>query len=299
MRNWGYEFEMGYNQQWGDFRLNAAGNLSIIRNRVTNLATETATIFAGQNADFGGFDITRTIAGEPIQSFFGWRVGGIIQSQAELEQLNSRDGNPNNPYQAGAAPGDIWFVDTDGDGVITPNDRVNLGSFLPDFTYGLNISAAWKNFDLTMFIQGVHGGKIYNGTSVLTQGMLRLFNSGVEVLDAWTPTNTNTNIPRAVDGDPNRNTRTSDRFLEDASFLRIKNLSLGYSLPSNTLSSVTKNTVQRARIYVSTLNLLTFTKYTGYDPEVGSRNNNNLTNGIDFGQFPQARTIMMGVQLGF
>lgn len=299
IRNWGYEFQAGYNQTFGDLKINASGNLSIFRNEVTALATANSALFAGSNADFGGFDITRTVVGLPIQSFFGWRVGGIIQNQEELTRLNSLDGNAATAYQPGAAPGDIRFEDINGDGVVNADDRVDLGSFLPKFTYGFNLGATWKGFDFTMFIQGVQGNKVYNGTKVLEQGMLRLFNSGTAVLNAWTPQNTNTDVPRAVDGDPNRNSRTSDRFIEDGSFLRIKNLSIGYNLPTSFLSSLTKNTVQTARVYFATQNLLTITRYTGYDPEIGSRFGNNLTNGIDYGQFPAARTLMLGLQVGF
>jgi hypothetical protein len=146
-----------------------------------------------------------------------------------------------------------------------------------------------------MFIQGVSGNKVYNGTKVITEGMQRLFNSGVGVMDAWTPGNTDTDIPRAVNGDPNGNARASDRFLEDGSYLRIKNLSIGYTLPA----SIFGGAVKKFRVYVSSQNLLTLTKYTGYDPEVGSRNYNTLTNGVDYGQFPQARTFLGGVQIGF
>jgi hypothetical protein len=179
---------------------------------------------------------------------------------------------------------------------------VNLGSFLPKFTYGLNLSANYRGFDLSLFFQGVQGNKIYNGVKVLEQGMLRLFNAGTDVLRAWTPTNTNTDVPRAVDGDPNGNTRTSDRFIEDGSYLRLKNLSIGYTVPAAALQSFSRGTLSRVRIYVASTNLLTFTKYTGYDPEVGSRTSNTnptLTNGIDYGQFPQARSFMVGLQLGF
>jgi TonB-dependent starch-binding outer membrane protein SusC len=191
-------------------------------------------------------------------------------------------------------PGDIRFK---------PGGPKDLGSFLPKFTYGLNLSATWKGFDVTMFIQGVSGNKIYNGTRVITEGMQRLFNSGTAVSNAWTPTNTNTDIPRAVNGDPNANARPSDRFLEDGSYLRIKNLSIGYTLPPSFLS-FTNGTVKRFRIYVTSQNLLTVTKYSGYDPEVGNRNiangaNNFLTQGIDYGQFPQAKTLLGGVQVGF
>lgn len=135
--------------------------------------------------------------------------------------------------------------------------------------------------------------------------MQRLFNSGTEVLNAWTPTHTNTNVPRAVSGDPNSNARPSDRFLEDGSYLRIKNLNIGYTLPASLLS-LTNGAIKKFRIYVTAQNLLTVTKYKGYDPEVGNRNINNTTDpnrflvqGIDYGQFPQPRTFIGGVQIGF
>ena len=172
------------------------------------------------------------------------------------------------------APGDLKFRDLNKDGIIDANDRTYLGSYLPKVSYGFNISADYKGFDLGVFFQGVQGNKIYNDTRVITEGMIRFFNAGTQVLNAWTPTNTNTNIPRAIPGDPNGNARTSTRFLENGSYLRLKNLSLGYNVSSAKLSSWTKGTVSSFRIYVSGQNLLTFTKYTGYDPEVGSRAGN-------------------------
>ncbi len=290
MENKGLEFVLGYNNKFGDLTFNASGNISFINNKVLSLATETSSLFSGGNSDFGGFDVTRTVVGEPIQHFFGWRTAGIFQSQAEIDAA---------PRQSNAKPGDIRFVDLNGDRVIDAADREKLGSFLPKFTYGANFSFNYKGFDLTLFLQGVSGNQIYNGTKVIGQGMLRLFNSQTDVLNAWTPSNTNTNVPRAVNGDPNQNSRTSDRFLESGSYLRVKNLVIGYAVPSSALSSFAKGTLQSARIYFSAQNLLTITKYSGYDPEIGSRFNNTLSNGIDYGQFPQARTIMIGVQLGF
>jgi len=128
-----------------------------------------------------------------------------------------------------------------------------------------------------------------------------LFNSSTDVLRAWTPSNTNTDIPRAVSGDPNNNARTSNRFLESGSYLRLKNISIGYSIPQEMLQNLTKNSLTKLRVYASATNLLTFTKYTGYDPEVGIRQGqaSNLIQGIDYGQYPQARTFIVGIQLGF
>ncbi|TDB67551.1 SusC/RagA family TonB-linked outer membrane protein [Arundinibacter roseus] len=300
MKNYGFELSAGYTQSGRDFNWNLTGNFDLTRNLVQSLATPSANINAGANGDFGGFEITRTQAGQPIQSFFGWVVDGIFQSEEEIRSANAADGDPDSFYQNDqTAPGDIRFRDLNGDGRIDANDRTFLGSYIPKFSYGLNWSGSYKNFDFTMFFQGVYGNKVYNGTKVIGQGMLRLFNATTDVLNAWTPQNTNTDVPRAVSGDPNQNSRTSDRFLEDGSYLRLKNLSIGYTIPADKIGKLSGNILTKARIYVSSQNLLTFTKYTGYDPEVSSKYGNLLTNGIDYGQYPQARTLMVGVNLGF
>ena len=299
MKNWGYEFQLGYNYNKGAFRGNVSANVGITRNRVLSLATPTASIYAGQDADYGGYDITKTEVGQPVQSFYGYVVDGIFQNQAAIDAANALDGNDKTRYQDNAAPGDIKFKDLNGDGKIDANDRTYLGSYIPKFNYGVNFSGSFKNFDFTLYIQGVQGNKIYNGTKVVTQGQLRLFNAGPAVLNAWTPTNTNTDVPRSISGDPNNNSRTSDRFIEDGSYMRIKNLTIGYSIPVKTLGSLTSGVVSKVRVYVSSQNLLTLTKYTGYDPEIGSRNGTLLRNGIDYANFPQARTILAGLQLTF
>jgi TonB-dependent starch-binding outer membrane protein SusC len=299
MENKGFELSAGYNHRSTNFNWNLTGTFDMVRNNVLSLATPNATINSGANADFGGFDITRTEAGQPIQSFFGWQVAGIFQNAAEVAAANAL-GNDNAPYQnANTAPGDIRFKDLNNDGKIDGNDRTYLGSYIPKFSYGLNWSGTYKNFDFALYFQGVQGNKVYNGTKVIGQGMLRLFNSTTDVLNAWTPQNTNTDVPRAVSGDPNQNTRTSDRFIEDGSYLRLKNLSIGYTVSSESLKRISNNVVSRLRVYVSSQNLLTFTKYSGYDPEVASKFYNLLNNGIDYGQYPQARTVLFGVNLGF
>ncbi|GAB3996986.1 TonB-dependent receptor [Spirosoma daeguense] len=307
MKNWGYEFQVGYNQNQGNFRWNVSGNLDITRNRILSLATPSATIYSGLNQDFGGFDITKTEAGQPIQSFYGWQVDGIFQSVDQVysspRQNPAATRDAHDPTKNTSA-GDIRFKDLNGDGVINANDRTYLGSFIPKFSYGLNFGGNYKNFDLTLYLQGVQGNKIYNGTKVIEQGMLRLFNAGTDVLNAWTPTNTNTNVPRAVNGDPNNNSRTSDRFIEDGSYMRLKNLSIGYTVPTELLNRISKNTLSKLRVYVSATNLLTFTKYTGLDPEIGVNGSSGntstlLTNGIDYGQYPQPRTMQVGLNFGF
>ena len=299
MRNNGFELSLGYSHSSENFNWNLTGMLDVTRNKVLSLATPTATINSGSNADFGGTDITRTEAGHPIQSFYGFVVDGIFQSAEEVKAANALAGAGKFYQNEKTSPGDIRFKDLNGDGVINGADRTYLGSYIPKFSYGLNWGGNYKGFDFTLFFQGVQGNKVYNGTKVIGQGMLRLFNASTDVLDAWTPQNTDTNVPRAVSGDPNNNSRTSDRFLEDGSYLRLKNLSIGYTIPADKIGKLTGNVLTKARIYVSSQNLLTFTKYTGYDPEVSAKYGNLLTNGIDYGQYPQARTLMVGVNLGF
>ncbi len=302
MRNKGFELSAGYTQTGRDFNWNLTGMLDVTRNEVLSLATPNANVNAGSNADFGGTDITRTEAGHPIQSFYGFIVDGIFQSAEEVRAANAAaaaSGKGDFYQNQATAAGDIRFKDLNGDGVVNADDRDYLGSYIPKFSYGLNFNGSYKNFDFTLFFQGVQGNKVYNGTKVIGQGMLRLFNASTDVLNAWTPQNTDTDVPRAVSGDPNNNSRTSDRFLEDGSYLRLKNLSIGYTIPADKIGKLTGNVLSKARVYVSSQNLLTFTKYTGFDPEVSTRNGGLLTNGIDYGQYPQARTLMVGVNLGF
>ncbi len=300
MDNWGIDVTGSYYSPPGtDFQWNVSANFGLFRNEVVALSTDTGSIFGGSNADAGGTDITRTSPGDPIQSFYGWRVEGIFQSQSQIEEYNALDGDPTTLYQDNAAPGDLIFKDLDNSGSITADDREVLGSFIPDFSYGLNFDANYKNFFMNMYWYGNQGNDVYNATKVYTQGGLRLFNHGIAALDAWTPTNTDTTIPRMVSGDPNQNTRTSDRFVEDASFLRLQNLKLGYEFSRDWLENNLDNALNNLSFFVSGNNLLTFTKYEGYDPEIGARNNNLNVQGIDYGQYPRPLTILLGVQVGF
>ena len=315
MKNYGMEFQIGYRIESGKLKSNLSANLSIVKNEVLNLSNATATIDAGFNQDYGAYDMTRTVVGQPIQSFFGWQTDGIFQSAAEVAAGPKQVTGTNSTNST--SPGDIRFKDLSGpngtpDGKIDSYDRTFLGSYMPKFTYGFNYSGTYDRFDFSVFLQGVYGNKIYNGTKVLTEGMLRLFNAGTAVLDAWTPTNTNTAIPRAISGDPNQNARTSDRFIENGSYLRLKTLSVGYTIP---LTTATKGNLNNIRIYVSGQNLFTITKYTGYDPEVGAytplvngvpstpgtsgSNSGKLNNGIDYGLMPSSRTFLGGIQINF
>jgi len=293
MTNNGFELQVGYNKRTGDFKWNASANISFVTNKVTRLAASVPNIEAGDDADLSeGYKVTNTAVGHPIQSFFGWQTEGIFQNDADVQK---------HAKQPGAGPGDIKFRDINGDDTITNDDRVFLGSFIPKFTYAFNLGANYKGFDASVFFQGVQGNKIFNATRTISEGMVRFFNSSTRVLDAWTPNHTNTDVPRAISSDPNHNARPSNRFLEDGSYLRLKNVMLGYTVPDKWLQTTAKGVIRGIRIYVSAQNVLTFTKYTGFDPEVGNRtiNTSSLTNGIDAAVYPQPKAYQVGIQANF
>jgi TonB-linked SusC/RagA family outer membrane protein len=294
MTNNGFELQAGYNKRTGDLKWNVSANITFISNNVTRLASSVPNIEAGSDNDLSeGYNVTNTAVGHPIQSFFGWQTEGIFQDSSDLKK---------HAKQAKAAgPGDIKFKDVNHDDTITNDDRVFLGSFIPKFTYAFNLGANWKGFDASVFFQGVQGNKIYNATRTISEGMVRFFNSSTKVLDAWRTDHTNTNVPRAISSDPNQNARPSNRFLEDGSYLRLKNVMIGYTVSDKWLQTAAKGAIRGFRIYVSAQNILTFTKYTGYDPEVGNRtiNTSSLTNGIDAAVYPQPKAYQVGIQANF
>lgn len=283
--NRGVELALGYRKLTGDFNFSVDGNIGFVKNELLSLGTGN-TIFG---PEFQGDPLTFTEAGRPIGYFYGWKADGLFQQGQESSQ------------QINASPGDIRFVDENGDGTIDANDRTYLGHYLPKFTYGLSLSANYRNFDFSMFLQGVQGNEVFNLLRFHTEGMTRLFNSSEVVLDRWTPQNTNTDVPRAINGDPNRNARASSRWIEDGSYARIKNMSIGYTLPAASLMRISNGSISNVRVYVSAQNLLTITNYTGYDPEIAAREgiDTTLGLGIDYGQYPAARTFIGGLQISF
>ena len=303
--NKGFELTAGYYQSSGDFQWSLGGNISFINNELTSLGSGNS--LTGSEFIFTGNPTTFTQEGEPIAFFYGWVVDGIFQTQAEVDAVNNLSPEGTFYQDDETAPGDIRFKDINGDGVITPADRTNIGHFLPDFSYGINATANYKNFDLSLFIQGVSGNEILNTNRYHSEGMTRLFNAGTAVLDRWTTPGQDTDVPRAIVGDPNGNSRISTRFIEDGSYLRLKNVSLGYSLPSTLLDNFGNGFVKNVRFYVTSQNLITVTDYSGYDPEIGVRpdlgnqggQTQTLNSGVDFGQYPQPRTVVGGIQIGF
>lgn len=262
-------------------------NISFNRNKIVSLGSDVAPFAAG----FASW----VTAGEPIGAFRGFKVVDLIRTQEQLNNLNA--GSPSGVYQSTATRvGDIQFEDITGDGRVTSDDQKILGNAQPDFIGGWTNTLRFKGFDLTAFFQFVSGNKIYNNTRAFSAGMNGIFGSTDEVLKRWTPNNQNTNVPRAINGDAPNNRRVSDRWLEDGSFVRLKNVVFGYTLPT---SLTTKMKISSLRVYFSGQNLLTWTNYSGLDPEVNTFSGSNIALGTDFLTFPQARVYTFGVNIGF
>ena len=289
--NKGFEAALSYNNTVNDFTYQLTGTFSTIRNEVDNLGTGSQQIFGGQPTHHGS-SATVTQAGLPVGAFYLIKTDGIFNSQEEVD-AHSQNGKL---IQPNAKPGDIRFVDYNNDGQIDQNDRQYLGSPTPNFTYGFGGNIKWKGFDLNLFFQGTQGNKIYNGLRQDLESMNLNFNYSTATLNAWTPQN-HTDFPRAVINDPNLNSQTSDRFLENGSYLRFRTLQFGYTLPATALQAAK---ISSCRLYLSFDNLFTVTDYQGYNPDLG-RTGSVLDRGVDFGHaaYPLARTSMLGVQLSF
>lgn len=289
--NRGVELEANYKFSKNDWRFDFGGAFSVLKNKVISLANENQALL-GTGLRFGTDHIpTQTKVGKEIGAFYLYEAQGLFQSDAEAANYKNAAGERLQPE---AKAGDVKFRDTNGDGVIDENDKTYQGSGFAKYEYSLNMSVNYKNFDLSLFWQGVGGNKIYNGNRFELEGMEAGRNFLSTTLNAWTPQNTNTDMPRAVLGDPNGNARESTRFLENGAYLRLKLVQLGYTLPAKLLQKMKFN---RLRVYVSAQNLFTITKYTGLDPEVG--NFTALDTGVDRMLYPQNKRILAGLQLTF
>ncbi len=289
LRNRGFELGLNYSDHAGKLDYSIFGTLSAVRNKVIALGTGSQQIFGGQPTHHGA-STTVTQAGGPISAFYLVKTAGIFNSQEEINAYNKGGAL----IQPNAAPGDIKFVDANGDGQISDADRVYCGSPFPNFEYGFGASASWHKMDINLFFQGSSGNKIYNGLRQDLESMSLEFNYSTATLQAWTPQK-HTDIPRAVINDPNFNDRTSSRFLESGSYLRMKTLQIGYTFPASLLKQLRLSSL---RAYLSADNLFTITKYSGYNPDIG-RTGSILDRGVDFGHiaYPLARTFSAGVQL--
>lgn len=287
MKNTGIEVELGYQKRIGDLNISLNANFSYLKNEVTHVAADTN--FLAGSAGFQSMgNVTRIQVGQSFNSFFGYKRLGVFQNEQDILNHKNKSGQP---IQPNARPGDFIWADLNGDGVITSDDgdRTFLGSNIPKYTFGFTMNLEYKGFDLMMFAQGVAGNKIFQGLRRLD---ILTSNFPAKALSRWTGEGTSNDYPRLTSTDPNNNFNwMSDFYLEKGDYLRLKVLQLGYTVPAKLL---TKTGISRLRLYVTAENLFTLTGYSGYDPEVGGG-----VFGIDKGQYPQARSIMGGLQLQF
>jgi TonB-linked SusC/RagA family outer membrane protein len=283
--NKGWEFTLNYRNNDHALHYSFGGNISFINSEVTGLGQGGEPVYSGY-VQSANANAAKTDVGHPLASFFGYVTDGIFQSQEEVESA---------PFQnSGTAPGDIRFKDLNGDGIIDVNDQTYIGNPTPDFAYGATGELEWKGFELNLFIQGTSGNDIYNNT---VRYDFNYGNRPSSVLDRWTGPGTSNSEPRVNLSDANQNARISDRFVVDGSYLRLKTLQIGYNFPAAWLKRMH---MDKFKVYFTGQNLLTFTKYEGYDPEIGNINrDNSLELGIDRGFYPQARTLMGGISLTF
>ncbi|MDD4968996.1 MAG: TonB-dependent receptor [Paludibacter sp.] len=313
VRNSGFELLLNWRDKiTKNLNFSVGGNLATVKNKFTKMGASSPLVYE----NFNGETLTRSIEGYPLYSFYGYTSDGIYQNQSEIDNNVVRDASGKvGLYQYGAdgkpfhdangnlvadpngkqvqitipgimAPGDIRYKDLNGDGLITDKDKKILGSSFPTFTYGFNASLDYKGFDISLFFQGVSGNMIYNCNRVILEGQVaKATNLSTAMADSWSVTNPSTTMPRPFGNTANY--WASDRFLEDGSYLRLKNAQIGYNLPKKILAPAK---IESCRLYVSGTNLLTFTKYTGYDPEASY-------SGVDRGNYPQAVTILFGVKM--
>ncbi len=276
VRNYGLEVTASYRKREGAFQYEVSANAHTLKNVVLELGGSNNPIYGAAS---------KTEVGRSVGELYGYQTEGIFQTVDDIK---------NHAAQTNAAPGDIKFRDTDGNGVINSLDRVYMGSAIPKLYFGANFNASYRNFDLSFFVQGNTGNKVYNGVYRDLMGM-QYSNSSVDALKFWTPTNTNTTVPRPVIGDPNANNRDSDRYVESGSYVRLQNAQLGYTVPASALAKL--KGISRIRAYVSGQNVFLITKYRGLDPDFVS--DGLFSRGYDYGSYPNPRSILVGLQLGF
>lgn len=290
MQNSGIEFSAEYTGKIApDFNINAGFHFATIKNKVLDLLLKGQKIYSGGFKP-GNFELTEV--GRPVASFYGYVADGIFQTPQEVASHAKQE--------TGTAPGDIRFKDLNGDGVIDQNDQTFLGSPIPNFTYGFNLGGNYKDFDFNFFFSGVSGNKIAAAYKYYTNGLfISNYNMEQEALGRWTGPGTSNTLPRLIASDPNNNARPSSFYLESGAYLRLQNVTLGYTLPKGLLD---KGKIKSLRFYFSAQNLFTFTKYKGYDPEVGTEyagSGGTLDLGIDNAMYPQTRTLSFGANLSF
>ena len=280
--NRGFEFTVNTKNFVGEFKWETSLNMSFNHNEVVSI---------GGPEILNGVSLIRE--GQPINSFYGYELGGIYQTLDEVftgpvMENRAPDKASHNPYK-NTSPGDMWFVDVDGNGEINDLDRTVICNPSPDCIFGFNNTFSYKNFDLSIFFQGALGNQVWNGVRASHESMNSTYNQLATTLERWTGEGSSYSMPRAIYADPNNNSRASTRWLEDGAYAKLKNLTFGYTLPEKWIR---KAKMKALRLYVSLDNLCTITNYSGLDPEAG-------LSGLDYGVYPSARTYMFGVSVKF
>jgi len=329
IRNSGIEIAVGYRKSKKDFSYGINLNLTTVNNKLLSLTDDLTTLSGLQLSSDGqglGFpagsswqQYSLTRIGGPVGEFYGYKSAGIFQTQAEIDALNAQAEvlyGAGATYQSGAVPGDRKFIDINGDGQVTADDRVSLGSPIPKIFGGLNLDATYKSFDLNVFFYGVSGNKILNYQKASLESFGGLQNISQDYyFNHWTPgkPSNNNRYTRITNEDNNDNNRPSDVYAENGRYLRLRNVQIGYTLPSNLLS---RFLITRLRLFVSAQNLFTITKYTGLDPEIGLPQQydaarrygpvggGDLTrsvgsSGVDVGTYPLSRVYTFGLNVTF
>lgn len=284
MSNQGVEMELNYRHNFGDFIFTVGGNLTWQKNKLIDYGNKEG--WANLDSFQGVGTISRAQNGLPFPFFYGYKTDGIIQNQAEADAYNALYSGG---YFQDAVPGDVRFVDVTGDGRITEDDRCMIGKGMPDWTYGFNLNLTWKGLSLSAFFQGVWGNQVFDATRRIDA---RATNLPSWMLNRWTGEGTSNKIPRFVIGDA-RNWASSDLYVHDGSYFRLKNIMLSYEIPQKWTKKVF---VESFRFFVSAENLFTCTKYHGFDPEISS---GGTSLGIDYGVYPQPRVWTIGFHIGF
>lgn len=288
MENKGLEFELGWKDHIKDFSYWVNANASYLKNKLINLGNASGEANYESAGASGVGDFVHAKNGEVWPYFYGMKTAGIFQNQAEIDAYVNSKGEK---MQPNAKPGDVRFVDTDHSGSVDDQDRVKIGKGMPDWTFGLTLGAEYKGFDLNLFFQGTVGNDIFDFSQ---RGDIPAMNRPSWILERWCGEGSSNKIPRMTKNNPNGNWCSSDLYIKNGSYLRLKTAQLGYTLP---VSLTRKISIQKFRVYISAENLLTFTGYDGFDPEIAS--GGYTTIGVDRGIYPQSRTISLGANISF
>jgi hypothetical protein len=293
MNNHGVEIELDYHNRAGQLKYSLGANASFLSNKVTKLYG-TGAYLPGVQYGRENVDISRTYEGQPISSFYGFKTGGLYQSQSDIDN----DPNiKNDPNKANIKPGDVRFLDLNGDGIVNDQDRTNLGNPNPKFVFGFHGTLSYKNFDFSFSFAGQTGLKLYNADRLAGLDATQVFNWYAEQQGRWHGAGTSNTIPRltAPGFNLNDNYRSSDLWVENGSYLALKSVALGYTFSRKSIAGLQLPDI---RLYVSSYNVFMITGYKGYTPELGY-NGSNLQKGVDVAQYPSARNLTFGVSANF